>query len=297
MNIETLRLIYDLMESQNFSKTAKKIGISQSAVSQQLAQLEMRHNCQFFDRKTRPIEPTPEGRALYRAARDILERYDGLVSELRDMNKSHGRINIGAIFSIGMYSLQPYVSYFMSNYPNTNVSVQYSSYLEIYRRVLKGELDLGIIAYAKSLRDIDVYPFVEEPLKLVTAPDHRFADMKKVDIHKLSGEDFIAFEKEVPTRQLIDEILDRYNVKPRIIQEFDNTETIKRAVEIGAGVSILPETTLQTEVKNRTLKATDFEQGKMMRPTNIIARKGKSFSRLEKTLLKLLEDTTFKETA
>ena len=110
MHIETLKIFCDLAELRSFSKTAEKHLLSQSAVSQQLAQLELVHKCQLIDRKKRPIELTKEGELLHKAAKDILDRYEQLKSELNALKSSTAsRINVAAIYSIGMHTLPNYV--------------------------------------------------------------------------------------------------------------------------------------------------------------------------------------------
>ena len=288
MNIETLRVFCDVVDLRNFSRAAEKHGVSQSAVSQQLAQIETLHKCQLVDRKKRPLELTRAGEFFYAAARDILERYDRLTSEIASLSKPANRIRLAAIFSIGMHTLQPYVKRFMARYPMVHLRVEYCSGTQIYDRLLKGDIDIGMVALAKKVRAIEVYPFEKELLVLVCGPRHPLAASGTVDIHRLQGMEFVAFEQGVPTRVWIDTLLGQYSVTPRITLEFDNTETIKRAVEIGPGVSILPETTVRAELAAGTLRALSFSNERFFRPTSIIVRKNKTLSQAGRYLLELL---------
>ena len=289
MHMETLRVFCDLADSRSFSKTAEKHLLSQSAVSQQLAQLELAHKCQLVTRKRRPIELTAAGQLFYAAAKDILERYDLLKSELNTLKTTtETRINIAAIFSIGMHSLPDYVKKFMVSYPNVNVHMEYLSADIIYEQILSGEIDIGIVALPKKDRRLDVYDFEEEPLLLACSPRHPLAKETQVDIHKLQFERFIAFEKAVPTRLWIDAILARYNTVVRPVMEFDNIETIKRAVEINGGVSILPEPTIVQEVASGTIKAVPFSNERFVRPTGIIVRKDRVLSQAARYCIELL---------
>ena len=293
MHIETLKVFCDLSELLSFSKTADKHLLSQSAVSQQLAQLELTYKCQLINRKKRPIELTKEGQLLYRAARDILDRYEQLKSELNTLKSSGGsRINVAAIFSIGMYALPDYIKKFMVNYPNVNVHVEYLSAEKIYELVLGGEVNIGLVAVPKRDKRLEVYDFEDEPLVLVCSPKHPLASESRVDIHKVQFEKFIGFEKNVPTRVWIDSILQRYNIVVRPIMEFDNTETIKRAVEINSGISILPQTTIVQELGNGTLKAMPFSNERLVRPTGIIVRKNKILGQAGRYLIELLRKRT-----
>lgn len=289
MHIETLKMFCDLADLRSFSKTAEKHIVSQSAVSQQVAQLEMEHKCQLLNRSKRPLELTPAGEIFYRAARDMVDRFELLKSELNSIkDKAQARINVGAIFSIGMYTLAEYLKKFMVKRPNVNVHVEYFAADKIYELVLSGELDIGLVAVPKMDKRLDVYEFEDEPLVLACSARHSLADKSEIDIHQLQFERFIAFEEGVPTRNWIDGIFQRYNVVIRPVMEFDNIETVKRAVEINSGVSILPRTAVLQELKAGTIKALEFTNERFVRPTGIILRKDRVLSADTRYLIELL---------
>jgi len=289
MYIETLKVFCDIADLQSLSKTAEKHFLSQSAISQQLAQLELAYNCQLLDRKKRPLELTAAGQLFYQAAKDILDRYEQLKTDLNVLKSSTGgRINVGAIFSIGMHTLPDYVKKFLASYPNINVHIDYMSNDKIYELVLTGEIDIGLVAVPKRDKRLDVYDFENEPLVLAFSPKHPLSQESQIDIHRLQFERFVAFEKNTPTRAWIDSILERYNVTVRTVMEFDNIETIKRAVEINSGVGILPQTAILQEESSGTIKAIQFTNEKFFRPTGIIVRKGKLLSQAGRYLIELL---------
>jgi DNA-binding transcriptional LysR family regulator len=166
--------------------------------------------------------------------------------------------------------------------------IDYFSADKVYELVLNGEFDIGLVAVPKKDKKLDVYDFEEEPLVLVCSPKHPLAGESKVDIHRLQFERFIAFEEEVPTRIWIDGLLSRYSTVVRPVMEFDNIETVKRAVEINAGVSILPQAAVVQEVAGGTLKALPFSNERFVRPTGIIVRKGHLLSPAARYLVELL---------
>lgn len=290
MHIETLKIFCDLADLRSFSKTAEKHLLSQSAVSQQLAQLELAHKCQLIDRKKRPIELTKAGQLLYTAAHEMIDRYERLKGELNTLKSSTGnRINVAAIFSIGMHSLPSYVKKFMAGNPNVNVHIEYFGAARIYESVLAGDIDIGLVAVPRRDKRLDVYDFEDEPLVLACSPKHPLASEPQVDIHQLQFERFIAFEKDVPTRGWIDGILHRYNIAVRPVMEFDNIETIKRLVEINSGISVLPKTAILQEIANGTMKGIGFSNENFFRPTGIIVRKGKLLSQAARRFIELLQ--------
>ena len=291
MHMETLQVFCDIVELGSFSKTAEKHLLSQSAISQQLAQLELVHKCQLVSRKKRPIELTKPGQLLYRTAREMLERYELFKSELNALKSSSClRLNVAAIFSIGMHALPDYVKRFMVNFPNINVHIEFLSAEKIYEQVLAGEVDVGIVACPKHDKRLTVYDFAREPLVLACSPKHPFANATSVDLHKLQFERFIAFERAVPSRVWIDGIFSQYSLVVRPVMEFDNIETIKRAVEINSGVSILPKPTFVQEVAGGTLCAVPFSNEAFHRPTGIIVRKGRILGQAGRYLIELLQE-------
>jgi DNA-binding transcriptional LysR family regulator len=293
MHIETLKVFCDLADLRSFSKTAEKHLLSQSAISQQLAQLEIENKCQLLNRKKRPLELTSDGEVFYRACKEITDRYEQLKSEMNALRSAAGkRVNIGAIYSIGMHTLPGYLKKFMVSRPNVNVHVEYFSAERIYEVVLAGDIDIGLVAVPKRDKRLDVYDFEDEPLVLVCSPKHPLASQSQVDIHKVQYERFIGFDKSVPTRVWIDGILQRYNIEIRPVMEFDNIETVKRAVEINAGVSILPRTAILQELAGGTIKAVEFADERFVRPTGIIIRRDRVLSAEAKYLVELLRKKT-----
>ena len=245
--------------------------------------------CQLIDRKKRPIELTKSGQLLYETAKDMLDRYEQYKSELNTLKSSGGnRINIAAIYSIGMHSLPDYVKKFMVSYPKVNVHIEYLDAAKIYELVLSGDVDIGLVAVPKKDKRFEVYDFEDEPLVLVCSPKHPLAMQSQVDIHKVQFERFISFDENLPTRMWIDNILHKYNIVVRPVMEFDNIETIKRAVEINSGISILPRTAILQEVAGGTLKEIAFSNENFVRPTGIIVRKNKILSQAGRYLIELL---------
>ena len=289
MHIETLRMFCDLADLRSFSKTADKHLVSQSAVSQQVAQLEIEHKCQLLNRQKRPLELTTAGEIFYRAARDMVDRYELLKSEMNTLKQAaQCRVNVGAIYSIGMHTLPEYLKKFMVKKPNVNVHVEYFTADKIYEMVLAGELDIGLVAVPRRDKRLEVYDFEDEPLVLACSPKHPLAAQSHIDIHKLQFERFISFEEGVPTRIWIDGIFQRYNIVIRPVMEFDNVETVKKAVEINSGVSILPRPAMLQELAAGTIKAIEFENERFVRPTGILVRRDRVISQETRYLIDLL---------
>ena len=152
---------------------------------------------------------------------------------------------------------------------------------------------MSVFFFFNDTATTEIYPLSLHdalPISLVLAcsPKHPLAYESQTDIHKVQFERFIGFEKDVPTRVWIDGILQRYNIVVRPVMEFDNIETIKRAVEINSGVSILPQTAILQELASGTLKAIVFSNENFVRPTGIIVRRNKIQSQVCRYFIELL---------
>jgi DNA-binding transcriptional LysR family regulator len=280
MHLETLKTFCDLIETGSFSKAAALNFISQSAVSQQVQALERRFAQQLIERGRRKgVAPTEAGRLLYIECKEILERFHALENRLRARSEViAGSIRVATVYSVGLHEIPPYIKQFIKEHPQVKIHIEYSRTDKVIEACLNNTIDFGIIALPLRRPSLAVIPFRHDKLVIICNPGHRLAGRRRVSVKKLEGEDFIAFERDIPTRKTIDQILKQNRVSVNYVMEFDNIETIKRSVEVGIGVSILPETAVANEVRNGLLVALNFTEGTFTRPIGIIHRKGKVFT-------------------
>ncbi len=179
----------------------------------------------------------------------------------------------------------------MKVYPTVNVHVEYRRANQVYEDVLGNVVDMGLVAYPVKDSKLEIIPLRKEPLVLICHPQHPFAKSKSVKLKTLAGQKFIGFEPDIPTRKALDKILKEYDVIVNNVMEFDNIETVKRAVEIDAGVSIVPEGTVVQEVAKQTLAAVPLEDGSFFRPLAVLYKKNKVLSPAMKQFLTILKDS------
>ncbi len=276
MHIENFKIFSDLVESQSFSRAAKLNGITQSAVSQQLRAMEKHFKVIIVDRSQKQFRLTLEGQKLYESAKDILHRYEKLDSELMEMKKViSGTIHISTIYSIGLHELPPYITSFLQKFPSVNVRVEYRRSNMVYEDIVHNSVDFGLVAYPTKMRQLEIIPFMEDRLAVICSPAHAIGKKQGVEIKELKGHRLVSFEKDIPTRKAIDQLFKENKIEIDSIMEFDNIETLKRAVEINAGIAILPQTTVQQEVKQGQLKIVPIKGKKIVRPLAILHRKGR----------------------
>ncbi|MBI1816378.1 MAG: LysR family transcriptional regulator [Deltaproteobacteria bacterium] len=279
MHIETLRVFCDVVETGSFSAAASQNYITQSAVSQQLRALESRYQCTLLERSRHGAKPTPAGEILYRVSREILEKYQEIEAQLQETgNVVAGNLRVAIVYSVGLHELPPHLKEYMRTYPQVNVHVEYARPNKIYDSVIAGQIDLGIVAYPQKHPQVTNLPWREDRMVLACPPDHAFATLKKVSISKLNGQNFVAYEQDIPTRKATDQLLREHQVTVNLTGEFDNIETIKRAVEIGQGAAIIPLAAIRHELEHGTLKAVQLNEATLLRPVGIIHKKNRHLS-------------------
>lgn len=290
MHIETLKVFCDLIETRSFSRAADRNFISQSAVSQQVRALEAMFNRRLIERIRGSVaEPTEAGRVFYSRAKLIVERLNRLEEELmRRTQEVTGNVRVATINSVGLHELPPYIKRFMTAHPQATINVQYCRYNQVYESILSDEVDIGIVAYPNPRPQIEIIPFCDDQLVFVCSPDHPRADQRRMTLQQLEGERFIGLEAGIPTREAIDRILEEAGVSVHYVMEFDDIETIKRMVEVEAGVSILPDFAVAQELKNETLRALPFAGKKYFRPIAILHKRDSDYPRAVKEFVEIL---------
>jgi DNA-binding transcriptional LysR family regulator len=273
MQIETLKVFCDLVESKSFSRAAVRNFITQSAVSQQVKNLESRFETQLLQRDGKTISPTTAGRLFYERSRAILESFEQMQLEIKSLGQDMGgSVRLATIYSVGLYEISIVVKAFLKIYPKVKLHVEYSKGMRVYEDCLRGIIDLGIVTYPEPRKGIHIIPLPADKLVLICAPDHPLARRHHVDIRKLSGQNYIAFEKDQASQRALDQIFRENNISVNTVMEFDNIETIKRSVEIGAGISIVPLLSVQKEVQSGSLVQINFNDKNFLRPLGAIIR-------------------------
>jgi len=241
--------------------------------------LEEKYGKQLLERTRGNVQLTPAGEILYQVSKEIVQRYQDLESRLQDVAKIvAGTVRVATVHSIGLYELSTQLKRFLKAYPQVQLQLGYSRSSKIYEDALKGGIDLGIVAYPSRRPGITTIPLREDRLVLVVPPGHPFAKHRTISTNRLDGEALVGFDRDIPTRRETDRVLRKHGIDPRYVTELDNVEVMKRVVEIGLGIAILPEQAVRPEVKGGTLVAVQISDEVFPRQLGIIHRSGKHFS-------------------
>jgi DNA-binding transcriptional LysR family regulator len=290
MHIKSLKVYCDIVRHRSFSRAAQENDISQSGASQVVHQLEQRLGVKLIDRSKRPFVLTPEGEVYYEGCRALVERYNALEDKIRTLHEEVvGRVRVASIYSVGLHHMSRYVQDFISRYPKANVRLEYLHPHRVYDAVENDKADLGLVSYPRSSRTLCAIEWRDEPMVLVCAPGHRLAGRPIVSLSELTGERLVGFDEDLTIRHEIDRALALHGVEPNVVMEFDNVETIKRAIEIDAGVGLLPEPTVLREVAAGTLAMVRLDTDELIRPLGIIHRRGKELTSTARRFIDLLQ--------
>ncbi|MBK9214228.1 MAG: LysR family transcriptional regulator [Chloracidobacterium sp.] len=294
MHIETLKVFCDLVDLESFSLAAERNFVTQSAVSQQIRSLEERFKRRLLERirGRREVKLTAAGEVFYRESRNVLDAYDQMQESLRGVvGKVGGTVKVATVYSVGLHELPAKVREFLRRFPAAKIDLEYLRSTRVVREVLSGGVELGVLALPEPRRGLTVTPMPDNLLVLIAPPDHKLASRKKAKVTELNGENFVHFERDVPTRKAMDNIFKANNVEVRKVAEFDNIETIKRAVEVGFGLAIVPEPAVIEAKKAGTLAVIPLAEKYWVRSVGVIHRTDRELSLAAKKFLQLLENT------
>lgn len=274
MQLESLQVYCDIVRFRSFSQAALANDLSQSAASQIVAQLEARLGVRLIDRSTRPPQPTTQGQLFYEGCKAILEQYAELEARVRrDPGRLVASLQVAAIYSVGLSDMGQLVERFRVGHPGVKVQVEYLHPDRVYERVLDGTADFGLVSWPKPSRKLAVLPWRDEEMVLTCSPRHPLAGRRTISPAELSGEKYVGFDKGLTIRREIDRFLRNQEVVVEMTLEFDNIENIKQAVELGAGVALLPAPTVRREVQGGTLVTVPLTGCRFVRPLGIIHRR------------------------
>ncbi len=279
MHLRNVEMFCDAVELRSFSRAAEHQKVSQSAVSQAIQQLEKRLGMQLIDRSKRPFELTTAGAIYFEGCRDLLHSFREVEDRVREMeNRVVGRIRVVAIYSVGLIQINETIERFQREYPEVEVSIDFVHPDEVYRRVGQEQDDLGLVSFPKSKGLFECVHWQDQPMVVVVGRNHAWFDRETLTVQELDGARFVGFKPNLYIRKAIDRWFREVGVSVDSVHEFDNIEYVKRDVESGTGIALLPEPTVRDECLRGRMKALQVEDASWVRPLGMIHRKGRELS-------------------
>lgn len=281
MLARSIELFCDVARWRSFSKAAKSNGISQSSVSQSVAQLEKRLGIDLINRAKRPLELTLAGERYYFGCQSLLDQYRQLESSLLESSrKIAGPLRVAAIYSVGLSEMEQLVAEFQRRFPEVEFKLDYLHPEQVYERVRTDQADLGLVSFPREGGEFVCIPWQEQQFDLVVPPSHPLAErLGSVMVSEIDGENFVALTHDLKVRQVIDRWLKAAKVSVKVVREFDNIENVRGAVEANVGISLLPSPTVERSVEAKTLVRLKLADVDWCRPLGVIHKRNRRLSK------------------
>ncbi|MHB8909148.1 MAG: LysR family transcriptional regulator [Syntrophales bacterium] len=291
MNVDQMKAFHKVAATRSFTKAARELFLTQSAISQQIRALENEIGGRLFDRSGKRIRLTGEGEVLLTYTEklfDLHEEIETLFGSLRTLRT--GKIAVGATAVIGTYFMPTVISAYHRQYPGIEVDLRMGNSEQILRMILDREVDLGVAGMVKKPATLKSVFIHREELIFVCSPQNPLAARKKVSLGDLDRIPFIWREKGTQTLALVQRWFQEHATAdfPHQTLSLANMEAAKRIVEEGYGVTIIPATAARREIEAGLLKPLNVQGFNVTVDYGLFFREGRQFSRVAESFLETL---------
>lgn len=290
MDINQLEVLVAVAKEKSFSRAAEALKRTQPAVSQAIRRLEQEIGEKLFDRSSKDGTLTLAGEVLLDYAKQMLNlrlTAQSAIREMRDLH--HGKLSISANEHTVFYLL-PLIREYRRLYPYIKIEVQRGVASRIPKEIAAREAELGIVSFKPSDSSVKAIPVGSDEMALFVAPSHPLADKTVISIKDLGVETFIAHNAASPYRQKVIEAFEKHQTKLNIAVELPSLEAIKRLVEQGVGVALLPRLSTESELRSGQLRAITVKEMRLERKLHVVYRKNSVLSHAAKAFLKLAKE-------
>ena len=296
MDIRIVRYFLAVAEERSFRKAARRVGVSQPAISQGIRLLEDEIGSRLFDRVSSRTTLTPDGRLFLDPARRAVAEFEGLRDVLaRSRGVVSGRLTIGTTDVASIYVLPKVYRSFRRLHPHAELSVHVEGTESLIRQLREGTIEIAIITLAVGDREAGVpegffaEPLFREELAVIVSRNHPLAGRRRIDLADLADTPFLSFKEGSVTRQAVDALFGGSEVFPRVAMEMSSPEAIKKLVEVGVGASVLPVRSVRSEVRSGALVVLRVRGAHLTRTLGVVRARGRTPSPGAAAFLELVE--------
>jgi DNA-binding transcriptional LysR family regulator len=278
MDLSSLQVFMAVARERSFSRAAEKLYRTQPAISISVRKLEDWAGQRLFVRGTGAGKLTEAGTLLLEYAERMLNLREEARRSLEDLQGLHrGRLSLGVNES-SIHALLPALERFRRRYPKIEIAIHRVFSRDIPREILNYRLDIGVASYRPPDAALSAVEFLRDDLTFVVPPQHRLARRRRVSIRELGEEIFVAHIVASPYRERVIQLFARHSVPLRMEVEMPTIEGIKRFVERGMGVAIVPRMCVQREVERGQLAEVRISEMRLRRDLFLIFRRGRPLS-------------------
>ena len=285
MDLAQLETLVAVAQEKGFSRAAERLHRTQPAVSQVIRRLEEELGKRVFDRSSHDGTLTDAGRVLYGYALQMLNlREDAAIAvqELGELRR--GKVVIAAN-EYTVVHLLPLLSAYRALHPSIKVEVKRSLASEIPSELLRRDAEIGLLTYRPAQPGLAMFPVARDDLALLVAPGHRLAGRESVSIRELGTESFLAHNVRSPYRERVLQSFERQRTPLNIVIELPSLDAIKRLVEQGLGVALMPRRVAQAEIARGELVAVTVREMRFERSIYAVYRGGADLSEAAQAFL------------
>lgn len=292
MKIAQLYSFMAVVDTGSFSASAKRLKISQPAITFQIQSLEESLGVKLIDRSGKRVRLTEAGEIVYKSAKKILSEVEALESQIEEFQESpKGSLTVGASTIPGEYVLPKVFGGFKKKYPEAVLSLEIADTEEIVERVINGEFDIGVVGAVIEDKRLEFSPFLKDELIFIVPANYEHYQEGKVSLNEILGEKFVTREEGSGTRMVVEKKLSQTGFRFgdfNIVMELGSNEAVITAVEAGLGASIVSRWAAEKAVELGTVRVVEIEDMPIERNLYITVRRGRPFNKLTELFLDFL---------
>lgn len=290
MDINQLEVVVAVAQEKSFSRAAETLHRTQPAVSQAIRRLEAELGEPLFDRSSKDGTLTAAGRVLFDFAQQMVNLRHHAHTALKELKDLHrGKLTLSANEYTVMYLL-PLIPVFRARHPHIKIEVKRSLASRIASEVLGRETEIGVVSFKPNDPTVAAVPVLMDELALIVPPNHPLAGKTIVSVRELGAESFIAHNVPSPYRERVIRTFEKYKTPLNISMELPTLEAIKRFVERGMGVALVPRLTAQAEIARGQVAALTVREMKLERRLHLVYRKGATLSHAARAFLRVARE-------
>ena len=290
MDINQLEVLIAVAQEKSFSRAAERLHRTQPAISQAIRRLETEIGEPLFDRSSKDGTMTAAGRVLFDHAQQMLNLRQSANAAIKELKGLHrGKLSLSANEYTVMYLL-PLLPLFRARHPHIKLEVKRSLASRISSEILARETEVGIVSFKPSDPAIASLPVLTDELALIVPPNHPLAAKRIVSVRELGAESFIAHNVPSPYRERVVRTFEKYRTPLNISLEMPTLEAIKRLVEGGMGVALVPRLTAQAEIARGQVGALTVREMKFERKLYLVYRKSATLSHAARAFLRVARE-------
>jgi DNA-binding transcriptional LysR family regulator len=290
INLSLLRIFQAVAEMRSFTRAAEVVHLTQPGISKHIRQMEEYYGAPLFDRLGKKVAVTQAGEILLEATQEIMASITNAEQKIEEFKGLHGgKLVLGASFPIGIYFLPAILAAFRKQHPAVDVVLDISLGERIGAKILANKLDLGLVSHEVHDPRLTCSEFMTDELIAITPSNHRWASKLRIKPQELLEETFIVTARGAGIRAVVEERLREKGIVLKDVLDFGNLEGVKRAVEVGLGVSIQSQSVVQREISAGSLAGIPVAGMDVKLAHFYVRRKDKHLSNATKAFLVLLQ--------